>query len=133
MIFITPRLINEGEIALSNRHELIDEVEEVEKLRDVATLFDVRHKYEQKIDSNDQNIQCLTETMDLLEAQDQPYATLHKTDSVALTYPDNIIQERETLQEVIALLDVKNEQMRPVIAEQKKNYKYKASSGVVGK
>ncbi len=133
MIFITPRLINEGEIALSNRHELIDEVEEVEKLRDVATLFDVRHKYEQKTDSNDHDIQCLTETMDLLEAQDQPYATLHKTDSVALTYPENIIQERETLQEVIALLDVKNEQMRPVIAEQKKNYKYKASSGVTGK
>ena len=31
-------------------------------------------------------------------------------------YPDNIAQERKVLQEVIALLDVKNEQMYSVMA-----------------
>jgi len=133
VIFITPRLMNEGEIALSNRHELIDEIEEVEKLRDVATLFDVRHKYDQKTDSNDPEIQYLTEAKKLLGAQDQPHATSHKTDIAAVTYPDNIARERKALQEVIALLDIKNEQMRPVIAERRKNKKYEASYGVIGK
>ncbi|MCK4886264.1 MAG: type II secretion system protein GspD [Planctomycetes bacterium] len=133
VIFIIPRLMNEGEIALSDRHEMIDEVEEVEKLRDVATLFDVRHKYDQKTDSNDQEIQYLKEAKNLLGAQDQSHTTSHKTDSAAVTYPDNIAQERKALQEVIALLDIKNEQMRPVIAERKKNKKYEASYGVISK
>jgi len=43
MIFITPRIIREKKIVVSDRHELIDEVQEVEQLRDVATLFDVRN------------------------------------------------------------------------------------------
>jgi type II secretory pathway component GspD/PulD (secretin) len=133
MIFITPRLMNEGEIALSDRHELIDEVEETEKLRDVATLFDVRYKQSQKINSNDQEIQYLNETIDLLGYQKPPYATSHKIDSVAMAYHNNIAQERKVLQEVITLLDVENEQMSSVMAEQKKNYKYEASSGVIGK
>jgi hypothetical protein len=133
MIFITPRLMNEGEIALSDRHELIDEVEETEKLRDVATLFDVRYKQSQKINSNDQEIQYLNETIDLLGYQEPPYATSHKIDSVAIAYHNNIAQERKVLQEVITLLDVENEQMSPVMTVQKENYKYKASYGVIGK
>ena len=135
MIFITPRLINEGEIALSDRHELIDEVEEAEKLRDVATLFDVRHEHCKKTVSNGQEVQCLNETIDLLGSQEPSHATSHKTgsESVTVAYPDNIIQERKMLQEVIALLDVKNEQACPVMTAQEKNHKCKASFGVIGK
>ena len=133
VIFIIPRLMNEGEIALSDRHELIDEVEETEKLRDVATLFDVRYTHRQKTDGNDQEVQCLNETIDLLGSQEPPHGTWYETDSAAVAYPDNMTKERKVLQEVIALLDVKNEQMYPVMAEQKKNYKHKASFGVIGK
>ena len=109
IIFITPRLINEGEIAFSDRHELIDEVEETEKLRDVATLFDVRHKPYRKTDNDGQEIQYLNETIDMLGSQEPSQMTSHKTDSTAAADRDNIAQHRKVLQEVIALLDVKNE------------------------
>jgi len=133
IIFITPRLMNEGEIVLSDRHELIDEVEETEKLRDVATLFDVRHKHCQKTDSNDREVQCLNETIDLLGTHEPLHAISHKMDSTVVAYSNDVAQERKVLQEVIVLLDVKNEQMYPVMAEQKKNYRYNASCGVIGK
>ena len=108
MIFITPRLMNEGEIALSDRHELIDEVEEVEKLRDVATLFDVRHKYYRRADDNDEEIRYPNRTTDLPGAEEPSQRIASKTDSAA-AYADNIALERKILQEVIALLDVENE------------------------
>ncbi len=133
IIFITPRLMTEGEIVLSDRHQLIDEVGEIEDLRNVVTATDVRYKHNQKIHSESEEIQYLNETIDLLGFQEPPQGTSYKTDSVAVAYPDKMAQERKVLQEVIALLDVKNEQMSPAVAKQKKNYKYKASYGISGK
>ena len=127
MIFITPRLMHEGEIVIANNYELIDEIEEVENMRDVATLFDVRNKSCPKADSNNQQAQCIEETKNLLGAQDHPQETSHKTDSVPAASPDNIAQERKALQDVIALLDVKDEQTRQAVEERKKNKKYQAS------
>ena len=108
IIFIIPRLINEGEIVVSNRHQLIDEVGEIEDLRNVVTATDVRYKHYQKTDSDDQEIQYLNEMMDLLGAYEPLHAISHKTDSVAVAYSNNIAEERKVLQEVIALLNVKN-------------------------
>lgn len=106
MIFITPHIMREGEIAVSNRHELIDEVEEVEKLRDVATLFDVRDKYGQQTDSKDGEVKNIYKTLGLLEPVEQPGETLQETD-IALAgsvSPDAKAREREVLKDVIALL-----------------------------
>ncbi len=108
IIFITPRLINEGEIALSDRHELIDETEELEKLRDVATLFDVRHQHNRKVCSEGKGGECLNKVVDLLEEQKQPPKILHETNDADPAYSNSIAEEREMLQEIIALLDVKN-------------------------
>lgn len=108
IIFITPRIMREGAIAVSDRHKLIDEVEEAEDLRDVATLFDVRNKYSQKPDSNAQEIQNINETIDLLESGEVSQETSQKTDSTVASAPDEKSLEREVLQDVIALLGGNN-------------------------
>ena len=127
MIFITPRLMHDGQAVASNNYELIDETEEVENMRDEATLADVRDKSCPEADSNSQQAQYIEETKNLLGAQDQPQETSHETDSVPAASPENIAQERKALQDVIALLDVKNEQTRQAVEERKKDKKYGAS------
>lgn len=109
MIFITPRLMNEGKIALSDRHELIDEVEEVEKLRDVATLFDVRYKHKQNVQVKEKEAQLLNEAIDLLAGNERSDRLSHETINAGPAYSSQIDQERQVLQETIALLEVKNE------------------------
>ncbi|MFA5239255.1 MAG: hypothetical protein WC476_06055 [Phycisphaerae bacterium] len=137
MIFITPRLINEGEVALSDRHKLINETEEVEKLRDVATLFDVRHKNSQKAANKNEETQYLNEVVGLLDKQNQTdNLPINKTTGIDSAYSDNLLeidQERKMLQDVIFLLDAENEQPYPVETAPEKNYKYEASYGVIGK
>ncbi len=97
MIFITPRLMNEGEILLSNRHKLIDETLETEKLRDVATLFDVRYN-SQHAHSEGEEIQCLNEAIALLDGQELPGNLSHETSpdvSEDLSHSNNLLGDNE--------------------------------------
>lgn len=130
MIFITPRLMREGQAVTSNKYELINETEEVENMRDEAALFAVSQKLSPEIDSNSHDTQYLEETKILLGAQDQPQHTQHETDialSEARLEDDSIAQERKMLQDVIVLLEVQSEQMPQVVKERKKNKKYEGS------
>jgi Flp pilus assembly secretin CpaC len=108
MIFITPRLMNEEEIVVSDRHELIDENQEVEKLRDVATLFDVRYKHKQNVQAKEKEAQFLNEAVDLLEGHERLTGVSHETSNAGPAYSNQIDQECQVLQEAIILLDVKN-------------------------
>ncbi len=112
IILITPRLIKEGQIALSDRHTLISEEEEIEKLRDVVTLFDVRHKYHQNSLRILEEIRCLRDVVTLLDGQDANLYDLPDTNdeeefllSRQHNLP-NVANEIERLREVVALLDV---------------------------
>jgi len=110
MIFIAPRLVKEGQIALSDRHTLISEEEEIEKLRDVATLFDVRYKYHQSPLSILEEIQCLRDVVALLGVQDANLYDLPDTndeEEFSLSGRHNLTnvdKEVESLEEIVALL-----------------------------
>ena len=111
IIFITPRLIREGQIALSDRHKLINEEEEIEKLRDVATLFDVRYKFRQNSLSKEEEIQCLRDVVAVLNGQRQHRKDSLKTNdegeipSSSRYNSFNITEEMESLRDVVALLN----------------------------
>ncbi|MFC1677932.1 type II secretion system protein GspD [Planctomycetota bacterium] len=107
MIFITPRLMSEGEIVISDRHELIDENQEIEELRDVATLFDVRHKHKQNVKAREEEAQFLNEAVDLLEGDERSDKLSHQSSSAGRVSSKLADQERRVLQEAIALLDEK--------------------------
>ncbi len=113
MIFITPRLMAEGEIVLSDRHQLIDEVGEIEGLRNVATATDVRHRYRQNLRSAvEKEIEELREVVALLDGQNQlRHDSLNIDGEGEITlsnryYLPNAAEEIEALREVVALLDV---------------------------
>ncbi|MBW8034901.1 MAG: type II secretion system protein GspD [Planctomycetes bacterium] len=107
MIFITPRIMQEGTIAVSDRHELIDEVQEAEELRDVATFFDVRnykgHADVKKVSGESETVDYYSdEFVSALEIQEQADDEAAESRSDGLLDPD---EERKMLLEAIALLD----------------------------
>ena len=113
MIFITPRLMAEGEIVLSDRHQLIDEVGEIEGCQNVATATDVRHRYRQNLRSAvEKEIEELREVVALLDGQNQLRHDSLDIDGEGKTaffnryYLPNAAEEIEALREVVALLDV---------------------------
>ncbi len=114
MIFITPRLIREGQIALSDRNKLINKESEIELLRDVATLFDVRYKRRQNLLSEEEEIQCLRDVVAVLNGQRQHRQDSLKTDdegeipSSGRYNSFNITEEIESLRDVVALLNVES-------------------------
>jgi len=112
MIFIAPRLIKEGQIALSDRHTLISEEKEIEKLREAVTLSDVRYKYHQNSLRVLEEIQCLRDVVTLLGGQYpnrcNPLDTDDKEETL-LSRQHNLLKaadEIESLRDVVALLDV---------------------------
>ncbi|MGB8225446.1 MAG: hypothetical protein WCE45_01070 [Sedimentisphaerales bacterium] len=132
MIFITPQLIKDGEVAFSDRHSLINEPNEIEKLR--APAFYARKENDKKQRYTKEKIKSLNEIVNLFNNSKQPADIARKIDDVNLSYLDNPLetdQERQMLQEVINLLNVKKEQMPPTSAIPKKNNN--ASLGVIGK
>ena len=133
MIFITPRLMNEEEVVLNNRHELIDENQEIEELRDVATLFDVRYKHKQNMQAKVEEAQFLNEAVDLLAGHEHSARLSHETSNAGPAYSNQNDQERQVLQEVIALLDVKNGYVHSTTGPAGKNHNYKSSYGVISK
>ncbi len=112
VIFIIPRLIKEDEIVVSNRHQLIDEVEEIEDLRNVITATDVRYKHKQNVQAKKKEAQFLNEAVDLLEGYERSDRLSHETSNTGPAYSNQVDHERKVLQEVIALLDVKNQYLR---------------------
>jgi len=110
IILIAPRLVKEGQIAVSDRHTLISEEEEIEKLRDVVTLFDVRYKYHQNLLSILEEIQCLRDVVTLLDGQDANLYDLSDTndeEEFSLSGRHNLTnvdEEVESLEEIVALL-----------------------------
>ena len=113
IIFITPRLMAEGEIVLSDRHQLIDEVGEIEGLQNVATATDVRHRYRQNLRSAvEKEIEELREVVALLDGQNQlrhDSLDIDGEGEITLSnryYLLNAAEEIEALREVVALLDV---------------------------
>jgi type II secretory pathway component GspD/PulD (secretin) len=115
MIFITPRLIREGQIALSDRHKLINETEEIEKLRDVDRLFDVRYLHRHDSTAAQKEIEALRDVITLLDGQKQPHKNaFDKNSEGEITTSGhqnlrNVAEKIETLQEVVALLDVQHQ------------------------
>ncbi len=106
MIFITPRLIREGEITISERHDLIDEQEEVAKLQNVATFSDVRHKYRQNSLKIKEEIQCLREVVAILEGKRESFEEDDEDFSVSIYHNLlNPTEEIKKLRAVVALLD----------------------------
>ena len=105
MIFITPRIMRESEVVVSDRHKLINEAEEVEKLRDVATLFDIRgyEGDERKVSAaSDEAAYFSDEFASELEIQGQAEGEVDVTSLSVELDPD---EERKMLLDVIALLD----------------------------
>jgi Flp pilus assembly secretin CpaC len=115
IIFITPRLIEEGQIALSDRHSLIDEQQETEQLRDVATLFDARYLHPRDSARLEKDIKDLQQVVALLEEQNQNRQDLLDADKereILLSSRHNLLnvdEEVESLQGVIALLNIDEE------------------------
>jgi len=115
MIFITPRLIREGQIALSDRHKLINETEEIEKLRDVDRLFDVRYMHRHDSTAAEKEIEDLRDVITLLDGQKQPHQNAldrNNEGEIALSGHHNLLnvaEEIEALQDVVALLDVQHQ------------------------
>lgn len=110
MIFITPRIMREGTIAVSDRHELINEVEEVEDLRDVATFFDARnykgYTDAKKVSGESKSVDYFSdEFVSALEIQEQADDEAADSGSGDVLDPD---EERKMLMEAIALLDTEN-------------------------
>jgi hypothetical protein len=129
MIFITPQLIRDGQVAASDRHTLINEAEEVSKLRTVVP--DKQYAEENKRSTNEE-VKSLNEIVNLLDSQKQSGEISHETNTAELSGPVNpreIDDERKILEDVIALLDVKDEQTYPVTATPKN----KNSSGTIDK
>jgi len=103
MIFITPRIIQEGAIAVSDRHELINEVEEAETLRNVSTFFDAR-SYEGPVVSGESKAAeyYSDEFVSALEIQE------HADNEAKLPVSDKVFdadRERKMLMEAIAILE----------------------------
>jgi type II secretory pathway component GspD/PulD (secretin) len=135
MIFITPQLIREGENATaSNSNKLINEANEVGSLRTAA--FNTRQENNKKMQNTDEEVESINEVVDLLDNNEQWVNISHGITDVDLSHPDktyDVNWERKMLQEVIALLDVKNEQKSPIAASPEKNDRNKASYGAIGK
>ena len=133
IIFITPQLIREGnEVPVSERHKLINEANEIGNLRTAA--FNTRNENNKKIRNTDEEVKSLSKAVSLLGSQKQPANISHGITDVDLSHPDktyDVNREREMLQEVIALLDDKNEQV-PHVTTSPKN-KNEASLGVINK
>ena len=103
MIFITPRIMREGTIAVSDRHELIDEVQEVEDLRDVATLFDARSYEGSVVSGESEAVDYFSdEFVSALEVEEYEEDEVADSDSGDVLDPD---EERNMLLEAIALLE----------------------------
>lgn len=116
MIFITPRLMEEGEIVLSDRHQLIDEVGEIEDLRNVATATDVRHRYRQNLrNAVEKEIEELREVVALLGGQNQLRHDSLDIDGEGEITPSkrydllNVAEELEALRGVVVLLNGQNQ------------------------
>jgi type II secretory pathway component GspD/PulD (secretin) len=135
IIFITPQLIREGnEVPVSERHKLINEANEIGNLR--TTAFNTRSENNKKIRNTNEEIKSINKAVDLLGNKEQPANISHGITDVDLSHPDktyDVNREREMLQEVIALLDDKNEQKSLIAASPEKNDKNKASYGAIGK
>ena len=113
VIFITPRLMREEEIVVSNRHQLIDEVGEIENLRNVITATDVRHRYRQNLrNAAEKEIEDLREVIALLDGQNQLGQNLLDRKEKGEIAPSNacyllnVAEEIEAIRGVVALLDV---------------------------
>ncbi|HBG77797.1 MAG TPA: hypothetical protein DDW84_02955 [Phycisphaerales bacterium] len=131
MIFITPQIMREGQIVASDRHTLINEAEEVSKLRTVTP--DKRYAEENKRAAEDE-VKSLNEIVNMLDNQKQSSDISHEINAAKLSgdvNPKEIDDERKILEDVIALLDVKDEQTYPVTATPENSDK--ASLGVIGK
>lgn len=99
MIFITPQLIRDEEMAFADRNKMIDAPEEVEKLR--APEFYARKEKDKKQQlKKDEEIKSLNQVVNLLGSRKQPQNYTDK---------DFKTDERQVLQEAITLLDVKKE------------------------
>lgn len=131
MIFITPQLMREGQVAASDQHTLIDGAEEVAKLRTVTP--EKRYASENKRATEDE-VKSLNEIVNMLDSQKQSGDISYGINAAELSGPTNpreIDDERKILEDVIALLDVKDEQIYPITATPKN--KIKNSSGTIDK
>ncbi len=111
MIFITPRLMEEGKVAFSDSHNLISTKEELESLRDAVAPPDEQHQHKHSISVEDE-ILCLRDVVAMLDGQH-----LHlgppglDTDVEAEIAPSgrhdllNVAEEIDALREVVTLLD----------------------------
>ena len=116
MIFITPRLMKEGEIALSDRHNLINTKEELDSLQDEEALAepDVQHQHGDISISVEEEIQCLREVVAMLDGQHQhrrlgpPELDMDGEGQIAPSSRRdslNVAEELDALGEVVNLLD----------------------------
>ncbi len=90
VIFITPRLMEEGKNPLSDRHELLDVAEELDALRDAVTLLDGQHPPHQ--DDRAEELDALRDAVDLLNGQHPPHQ-------------DDRAEELDTLRDAVDLLN----------------------------
>lgn len=115
IIFITPRLIEEGKIAVSRHHELISPEQELESLGVPAASFKMQPENHRNGRSIEQELRSLLEIISVLDVQrERPYSSLppleisdEEIDLSGRHELLNVGEEIETLQDVVALLCAK--------------------------
>ena len=120
MIFITPQLMKEGEIALSDSHELIDVEKELESIQDAAVAAGGQHQHSDNSISIEKEIKCLREIVAVLEGQGRHHdaemeAGLNEGEIVSSGEPLslNVAEELDALRDITALLDTSKEDESP--------------------
>jgi type II secretory pathway component GspD/PulD (secretin) len=120
IIFITPRLIEEGKIAVSRHHELISPEQELESLGVPAGPFKMQPENRRDGPTIEQELRSLLEIISVLDVQrEHPYSSLLpleiSDEEIDLSGRHELLdvgEEIETLQEVVALLDVQPQPRR---------------------
>jgi len=110
MIFITPQIIRDSDVAFADRHKMINAAEEANSVR--ATDFFARKKVDENRQVTEQEINTLNQVINLLGGKVQTNNTPEDINNVNISNshtPAAKEQERESLQEAISLLDPKNQ------------------------
>ncbi|HBG25498.1 MAG: hypothetical protein A2Y10_14565 [Planctomycetes bacterium GWF2_41_51] len=112
MIFITPQLIRDEEMAFADRNELIDGTEEIEKMR-APEFFARKDNDKKRKNMKEEELNSLSQVVSILGSEKD---TTGKAKEIKnKSYPENqlaIEQERAILQEAITLLEVDSKSNR---------------------
>ncbi|MEN6386803.1 MAG: hypothetical protein ABFD79_16610, partial [Phycisphaerales bacterium] len=103
MIFITPQLIRDNEVAFSDRNTMINGAQEIEKLR--SPEFYAMEKNSNKKLKEDE-IQSLNEAINVLGENDEIQKTSTHNNTMKTSNEMSTEQEKQMIQQALSLLAV---------------------------